>query len=220
MMKDYQPEPHDDMSDDADLLRSLRPRQPELNWQAIVDELPSDATVNVTPVRTKIVRNLATSWWSGALAGSLITLAIVSWSKSNDTDHSLSGVDNRQIDNRQIDSHQIDNHQVASHELRSQAKQPNGPTNTQTITAEQKKNDPSIANNGNSKVDSNASESVRENPMSDPTEVYMLRHGLDSRLVSRSMATYSLPDSRLQYSETSTEPPTQSALRKMLLDYQ
>lgn len=110
-MNDFPSEPHDDMADAADLLRSLEPRKPQLNWQAIVAELPSESQSIATPALPSTVRKLATSWWSGALAGSLITFALFSSmgspqqsDRSNTVDAVAKVEDGSTITNSQINS--------------------------------------------------------------------------------------------------------------------
>ncbi len=79
------------LDDDAELLRSLKPAQPEVNWQKILSHLPEssdgqkDALDHATEQSTlpdlnrsqPRVKRIASSWWSGALAGSLITFALL-----------------------------------------------------------------------------------------------------------------------------------------------
>lgn len=88
------------LDDDAELLRSLKPTQPQINWQKVLSHLPEssvnkkDAADNhvgqptATSVESHVVRpvihryqprikRLVSSWWSGVLAGSLITFALL-----------------------------------------------------------------------------------------------------------------------------------------------
>ena len=88
------------LDDDAELLRSLKPTQPEINWQTVLSHLPESSnsqkvaldhaieqstTQSVeTPVALPDlnrsqprIKRLVSSWWSGALAGSLITFALL-----------------------------------------------------------------------------------------------------------------------------------------------
>jgi hypothetical protein len=88
------------LDDDAELLRSLKPTRPEINWQKILSHVPQssisqkEAVDNpvgqpagpsvriqgVLPDRTGMqprIKHLVSSWWSGALAGSLITFALL-----------------------------------------------------------------------------------------------------------------------------------------------
>ena len=88
------------LEDDADLLRSLKPTRPEINWQKVLSHLPEpsvsqrDTVDNPLgqstgpSVTTRValpdligarprIKRLVSSWWSGALAGSLITFALL-----------------------------------------------------------------------------------------------------------------------------------------------
>lgn len=80
------------LDDDAELLRSLKPTQPEINWQKVLSHLPessnsqNDATDQPRDHHgalpdlhrsQSLIKRIASSWWSGALAGSLITFALL-----------------------------------------------------------------------------------------------------------------------------------------------
>lgn len=80
------------LDDDAELLRSLKPTQPQLNWQKVLSHLPESSVsqkdaaephqehhvalpdLNRSQPR---IKRIVSSWWSGALAGSLITFALL-----------------------------------------------------------------------------------------------------------------------------------------------
>jgi hypothetical protein len=64
------------LDDDAELLRSLKPTQPEVNWQKVLAHLPESTLPDLNRSQPRIKR-LVSSWWSGALAGSLITFALL-----------------------------------------------------------------------------------------------------------------------------------------------
>lgn len=64
------------LDDDAELLRSLKPTQPEINWQKVLSHLPESTLPDLNRSQPRIKR-IVSSWWSGALAGSLITFALL-----------------------------------------------------------------------------------------------------------------------------------------------
>jgi cytoskeletal protein RodZ len=88
------------LDDDAELLRSLKPTQLQINWQKVLAHLPAssvsqnDALAHAIEPSTTAsaethvaladlnqsqprIQRLLSSWWSGALAGSLITFALL-----------------------------------------------------------------------------------------------------------------------------------------------
>jgi hypothetical protein len=87
------------LDDDAELLRSLKPTRPEIDWQKVLAKLPEPAgqknaladplgSLTATRDATYVIQpdlirgqpwfgRLISSWWSGALAGSLITFALL-----------------------------------------------------------------------------------------------------------------------------------------------
>ncbi len=79
------------LDDDAELLRALKPKQPEINWQTVLSHLSESSDGQMDAADHAIeqstvpdlnrsqprIKSLASSWWSGALAGSLITFALL-----------------------------------------------------------------------------------------------------------------------------------------------
>lgn len=79
------------LDDDAELLRSLKPTQPEINWQKVLAHLPESSNSQKDALDHEVeqstlpdlnrsqphIKRIASSWWSGALAGSLITFALL-----------------------------------------------------------------------------------------------------------------------------------------------
>lgn len=93
------------LDDNAELLRSLKPTQPEINWQKILSHLPESSNSQkdaldhaieqstTRSVETHValpdlnrsqprIKRLVSSWWSGALAGSLFTFALLRFAGS------------------------------------------------------------------------------------------------------------------------------------------
>lgn len=191
-MNNFQSEPHDDMADDAELLRALGPRKPQLDWQAIVAELPKEnqAITETSPqpssvLQTRMLHRLATSWWSGALAGSLITLAVLSSFGSLNQSERSNPVD-----------------AVA-----------NGDNSKSDLDTEPR----SLADD-NTRTKAQSSDSQSDLIAQDVTESLMNRHGMSSRMVSSSAVPTNWRASPFDSSESNAQPPSQSALRKMLLE--
>ncbi len=191
-MNNFQSEPHDDMADDAELLRALGPRKPQLDWQAIVAELPEESlsttktSLQLSSVpQTRMLHRLATSWWSGALAGSLITLGVLSSFGSLNQAERSEPVDSvAKVENSNFD-------------INSQP--------------------PSLANN-NTPTETRIEGLQADLIADDVAESLMNRHGMSSRMVSSSAIPTSWRASPFDSSESSAQPPSQSALRKMLLE--